>query len=50
MLNDDQKIRILEMSGKELFQHLQKRHDLSNKQKMEINRFWLEQNNVQIGR
>jgi hypothetical protein len=49
-LSDEAKIKILGMSGKELFQHLQTRHDLKPKEKMEINKFWLDQNNVKIER
>ena len=47
-LSDDAKLKILQMSGRELFQHLQERHDLSPKQKMEINKFWLEQHNIKL--
>lgn len=48
MLSDESKLKILSMTGKELFRHLQERKDLTPKQRMEINKFWLDQNNIKI--
>lgn len=47
-LSDEAKIKILGMSGKELFKHLQTRYDLKPKEKSECYKFWLEQNNIKI--
>lgn len=47
-LSDEAKIKILGMTGRELFKHLQTRYDLKPKEKMAVNKFWLEQHNIDI--
>lgn len=50
MISDESKLKILSMSGRELFSYLLTREDLSIKQKTEINKFWLDQRNIKIER
>jgi len=48
MLTDNQKIKILELSGKELLREVWTNEKLTFKQKNEIFSFWLDQHNQKI--
>jgi hypothetical protein len=43
MLSDESKLKILQMTGKELFKYVNERYDLTPKQQREIYNFWIEQ-------